>query len=335
VERTISLLGTPVSMVDRDESGYLAGVSSSFEPDILSLFSACCGTNFNVLDIGANIGLTAIALGRLCSKGKVFAIEPSPDTFKYLTANITRSGLTNVVCENMAASSVSGKLTLTQSPSFSAAAFISPTYQVDGCHRYCVRGCPIDEYVENLGIEPIDFIKIDVEGFELEVFRGARRTIERWQPMLVCEVNHWCLNVIQRKCLPDFIEEVFTFCPHVFAIDSGLQYLDLSDPASLHKFYHDHTTKFSYMNLLCGFDKDALRVKLDWLPRFYQMELERNAYCSAFESEKTALRSKLELETNALRAERDALLNSRSWRYSKSLRRLWSLRRRILHGSAA
>jgi hypothetical protein len=196
-----------------------------------------------------------------------------------------------------------------------------------------VRGCPVDEYVESLGIDPVDFIKIDVEGFELEVLRGARRTIQKWKPLLVCEVNHWCLNVFQRKCLPDFVEEVFTFCPHVFAIDSDLQYLDLSDPASLHRFYHDHTTRFAYMNLLCGFDKDTLLVKLDWLPRFYGLEVARNALRSELESEKTVLRAELQSERNALRSERDALLNSRSWRYTTPLRRLWDLKRRLLRGN--
>ena len=77
--------------------------------------------------------------------------------------------------------------------------------------------------------------------------------------------------------LPDFIEEMFTFCPHMFAIDANLAVLDSSDPGSLHKFYHDHTTRMAYMNLVCGFDKQALMAKLRCLTACYELEVQRQA----------------------------------------------------------
>ncbi len=310
MERTLSILGRPVSVVDHDGSRYLAGVPTEYERDTLSVFASFCAPHFNALDVGANIGLTAIALGRLCSKGKVFAIEASPDTFRYLSENIARAGLANVSCANLAASSTSGDLPFTFAPAFSAGGFISQKYEVSGDPRdkylsCTVRACPIDEYIKSTGVDRIDFIKIDVEGFELEVLRGAKQTIERCKPVIYCEVNHWCLNVFRRLSLPDFIEELFSFCPHVLAIGSDLEYLDLSDRSSLHRFYHDHTTRFAFMNLVCGFDKNALLVRLNYLAKFHQIELERSALVS----------------------ERDALLTSRSWRYSAPLRRLWALQR--------
>jgi precorrin-6B methylase 2 len=112
VERTIQLLGKNISLVDCDDSHYLTNIPETFEIDTLSAFASICEPHFIVLDIGANIGLTAIALARFCSKGKVFAVEASPDTFQYLKENIARAGLKNVSCENMAASAVSGHLML-------------------------------------------------------------------------------------------------------------------------------------------------------------------------------------------------------------------------------
>ena len=84
MERTIQLLGKAIPIVDCDESHYLTNISETFETDTLSTFAAICQPRFNVLDIGANIGLTAIALARFCPKGNVFAVEASPDTFEYL-----------------------------------------------------------------------------------------------------------------------------------------------------------------------------------------------------------------------------------------------------------
>jgi hypothetical protein len=171
--------------------------------------------------------------------------------------------------------------------------------------HFPVRACSVDEYVKRISLHRVDFLKIDVEGFELEVLRGAKRTIERCKPLIYCEVNHWCLNVFQRICLPDFIEEVQAFCPHVFAIDTDLQYLDLSDPSSLTRFYRAHATKFQFLNLLCGFDKQALLVKLESL----ESSCQRVA------------------EYNARRSMPEAYANSRGWRHAAPLRPLRALKR--------
>ncbi len=331
MERTVSLLGQPTVIVDRDESHYLKALPSHFEADTLAVFSAVCAPHFNALDVGANIGLTAIALGRLCTQGRVFAIEASPDTYPFLYQNIARSGLKNVRCENLAAAATPGEVELSHPAVFSAGAFVSDKYQVakESLTQYRVRACPMDDYLDGRGVERIDFIKIDVEGFELNVLRGARRTIERCKPIVFCEVNHWCLNVLHRICLPDFIEEVRSILPHVFAVNTDAEVLDLSNPHALHRFYHNHTTQQAFPNLLCGFDPDVLQAKLAWLPRFYRlerngaaMEAERAQMWAQFEQEKTALRC----EAETLRAERDAVVNSRSWRFAAPLRKLraWS-----------
>ncbi len=331
MERTVSLLGHPAVIVDRDESHYLRTLPSHFEADTLAVFSAFCAPHFNALDVGANIGLTAIALGRLCAQGHVFAIEASPDTFPYLYQNVARSGLKNVRCENLAAAATAGEVELSHPEVFSAGAFVSDKYQFakQALLQHRVRALPMDDYLDGRGVERIDFIKIDVEGFELEVLRGLRRTIERCKPVVFCEVNHWCLNVLHRICLPDFVEEVRSILPHVFAINTDAEVLDLSNPHALHKFYHDHTTQQAFPNLLCGFDHDALQARLAWLPRFYrlersdvEMEAERVQMRAQFEQEAAALRC----EAETLRAERDAIVNSRSWRFAAPLRKLraWS-----------
>ena len=312
MERTLSILGRPVSVVDHDGSRYLSAIQKDYERDTLSVFAAFCAPHFNALDVGANIGLTAIALGNLCSTGKVFAIEASPDTFKYLCENIARAGLANVSCANLAASATAGELPFTFAPAFSAGGFISQKYDVSGdpADKYVtctVRACPIDEFLPTTGVDRIDFMKVDVEGFELEVLRGARQTITRCKPVIYCEVNHWCLNVFRRLSLPDFIEELFSFCPHVFAVGGDLEYLDLSERRSLQRFYHDHTTRSAFMNLVCGFDKNALLARLNHLADFHRSALARIA----------------------LRSEREAILNSKTWRYSTPLRRLWALRRYV------
>jgi FkbM family methyltransferase len=265
MERTIKIFDRPVTIADRDESRYLSTMAESFEPDVLSIFATFCGRRSNALDVGANIGMTAIALGRLCSKGKVLAVEASPDTFLYLKANVAQAGLSNVTCVNMAASSVAGRLEISVHPSFSAGAFITNKYPADfqGMLHHTVPARTIDEVVDTAGMSRVNFMKIDVEGFELEVIRGAQQTIKRCKPVIFCEVNHWCLNVLQRIALPDFIDEMRANFPHLFAVHADGSYIDLSNKGSLHHFYHQHVVTMAYMNLLCGFDKHLLVKRLE------------------------------------------------------------------------
>jgi FkbM family methyltransferase len=269
MDRVFRIFGQPTTISDYEGSQYLADRSADFEQDTLSVFAAFCEPDFNVLDIGANIGLTAIALGRLCSRGEVFAIEASPETFEYLKVNLARAELANVTCENMAAAAAAGELTIAVDPSFSAGGFISQRFPVSDpqFRHYPVRARTVDEYLTTMGVDQVHFIKADVEGFELEVLRGARQTLERSRPVIFCEVNHSCLSNLQGVSLPEFIAEMFKFFPHVFAINSDLRYLELSDQAQLRLFCHEHTTRLAYMNLVCGFDRDRLATGLAGLSR--------------------------------------------------------------------
>lgn len=51
----------------------------------------------------------------------------------------------------------------------------------------------VDGIVDALGLDRVDFIKVDVEGFEPQVLKGALQTIERFNPIIYLEFNSWCL----------------------------------------------------------------------------------------------------------------------------------------------
>jgi hypothetical protein len=60
----------------------------------------------------------------------------------------------------------------------------------DGDDGEAVEATTIDETVQRLGLSRIDVIKVDVEGADFEVVRGARRTIEQLRPMVLMETHH-------------------------------------------------------------------------------------------------------------------------------------------------
>ncbi len=142
-------------------------------------FKACLKPGGVVLDIGANAGNYSLLFGRCVGpQGKVFAFEPAPEAFAGLTRHIELNALASVVFPVPAA--VAGRSGQSDfmangfqgANRLRAAAEKSPA---DNTVRVpCVT---VDDFCAAKRIAP-DFIKIDVEGFELDVLRGARRTIE-------------------------------------------------------------------------------------------------------------------------------------------------------------
>jgi FkbM family methyltransferase len=235
IERTLNIGGIKYSICSDDS--YLERQSTKdFEPDILKLFEILIKPDAVVLDIGANIGCTAVFFS---SKAReVTAFEPSPSTFGFLSKNLAKAGCKNVTLVNAGLGKDAAQLTLTSSESDRSGAFVSNQIEV---HRPGYRTETIsilkgDDFASRF--EKLDFIKIDVEGFEKDVIEGLSETIKRLQPVVALELNHWCLNAFQRIAVPDFFDFLRSVFPVLFAVDKG-QACDLHDPnAAFHVMYH-------------------------------------------------------------------------------------------------
>lgn len=135
-----------------------------------------------VLDIGANIGETALAFSRLVGqKGVVHSFEPDPDTFAKLKAHIELNHAGNIVAHNSGLGDEEGTFQLEQNEKHSGGNRIGTGSGINISVR---RG---DTIVAQSNLSP-GFIKIDVEGFEERVLRGLTDTIARMQPVIFIEV---------------------------------------------------------------------------------------------------------------------------------------------------
>lgn len=152
----------------------------------------------DAIEVGANIGAHSVAIARkLDGFGRrLMVIEPQPVVFQNLCANLALNGLLNVLAENAAVSNTSGNLR-----------FVVPDYRRPGSNFGAVTmradDCtPNDDSADGVTFQrvrcvrlddlaPEDFnvglIKIDVEGFELQVLESAVKTIERHRPVLYVE----------------------------------------------------------------------------------------------------------------------------------------------------
>ena len=138
-----------------------------------------------VLDIGANIGTHTIPFARkVGDAGRVYAFEPQRLIFQTLCANVALNALRNVLTYHAGVSNVPGTMHL-------------PV--IDPRQPYNFGGVALQEHLkgEQLAVITIDelkvptcqLIKIDVEGAEVSVLEGARKTIEQHRPVLFVENN--------------------------------------------------------------------------------------------------------------------------------------------------
>jgi FkbM family methyltransferase len=250
------LLGQQVAFSAADDDYYLEGMPPNGPVDIQALFEVFCKEDANVIDVGANIGVMAVIAGLLAARGSVLALEPVGATFGYLATNVAEARLANVKCVNVAAASAEGHVQVVTRPGHSFASFVGYEEVLEryaGYDEERVEAITLDRLVEREGIARVDFIKIDVEGFELEVLRGSSRLLEISQPTVLLESNHYCLNIFRRISMVDFTEEILSYFPTVYAVDASSEILDLTAKTNHPVFFHDNVVRGRYQNLLCGF----------------------------------------------------------------------------------
>jgi FkbM family methyltransferase len=136
-----------------------------------------------VLDLGANIGAHTVPLAQLAgSGGVVVAFEPQPVLHQILCANLAVNSIPNVLTYAMALGNNQGTCTIpildyTEPHNFGG---VSMDMVTEG---ELVTLTTLDTY----GLSRVDFIKMDVEGFESQVLEGAAATIDRCRPVMYVE----------------------------------------------------------------------------------------------------------------------------------------------------
>jgi len=151
-----------------------------------------------VFDIGAYVGDTALWFSKAVgSHGKVYAFEPEPRNFEKLKANLERNKVTNVIPLQLALSENEGEMQVASGGNSSTIT------QTDT--GTSVKVTTIDKFVEANKLPRVDFIKMDVEGHELKVLKGAHETIGAFKPSLALSVYHRGDDLIK---LPEFLLEL-------------------------------------------------------------------------------------------------------------------------------
>jgi FkbM family methyltransferase len=159
--------------------------TGTYEKGTIQLLKDLLRPGSTFLDIGANIGLlSAIASKRVGETGKVVAVEANPKTVDILRHNLALNDCTNVEIYPLALGSENGTATLYENWDVNrGGASLLSQGDAEGME------VPVRRLDDLLTDEVIDVLKIDVEGFELEVLKGGLDLLKSQLPVLIIEVS--------------------------------------------------------------------------------------------------------------------------------------------------
>jgi len=129
-----------------------------------------------VIDVGAHVGKYSLPAAKLVGeKGKVIAIEAHPGNFKALQTNILLNGFKNIIAIEIAAFNQDNKRLLLSGSRDNGFSLKSNLKE----NSFEVETRTIDSLSQELGIEKVNWVKIDVEGAEVEVLEGMREVLRK------------------------------------------------------------------------------------------------------------------------------------------------------------
>ncbi|WP_080570279.1 FkbM family methyltransferase [Agrobacterium tumefaciens] len=159
---------------------------------------------YDALDCGAFIGDTAVVLARKYAFRRILSIDPSPDNIRNMMNVLSQNGVTNVTPILAGVDESEGELIFRGKNAVTTAVQFDPqTFSVMPPDQTSVRVRSIDDIVDSEQVSP-RFIKFDIEGFEQRAIRGAKRTIEKYRPILSISVYHRPEDMFEIK---PFLEE--------------------------------------------------------------------------------------------------------------------------------
>ena len=160
------------------------------------------------MDIGANIGTTSLFFANLNSKARIFSFEPHPDTFKRAQENIRINKFKNVQLINIGLGEKKETLKLYEVNENNPGANRIISEEQNFKYKL-INVDMLETILDDHQITKVDFIKIDVEGFEYSVLKGGGKFIKE-NPVLFIELDDNNLKA-NNKSAKELIQLLVTF----------------------------------------------------------------------------------------------------------------------------
>jgi FkbM family methyltransferase len=174
-------------LTDRIQRQMWAGV---YEPHVRECFDAILEPGAVYFDVGAHIGFHAVfAAHRAGQEGRVFAFEADPRVYERLARNLSQFSWAQAV--NSAVWDRTGSLTFERSSTKNESGWgtVSAVRDFGKGEHVEVPSVALDDWFCDLHLDRWNAMKLDAEGSELAVLRGAQSMLEKFRPILILEIN--------------------------------------------------------------------------------------------------------------------------------------------------
>jgi FkbM family methyltransferase len=157
--------------------------------------------DFTIIDIGANVGLMTLQFAKLVPKGNVYSFEPTFYALERLKKNLD---LNPKLAERVTV--INSFVSEKSDTNPNIVAYSSwkvngergesdhPVHLGTPKNSEGVPSISLNDFVEKQGLQRIDFIKIDTDGHEYEVFKGAARAIAKLKPVIIFEIGLYVMD---------------------------------------------------------------------------------------------------------------------------------------------
>ena len=186
--KSFTVMGNEIMVFPRDP-----GISRELalyrvhEPLATKLLMETLKPGMNAIDIGGNIGYYAMMEARLVGpEGKVVAIEPMPDNSEQLCINVKNNGYQNIDIHKMAIGDCDGTalMYVTAKSNWHS---LHPPAEAKGEMKVPVS--TLDSLLAQYDLPTVDLVRMDLEGYEIVVVEGMKRTLEKYGPRLLVELH--------------------------------------------------------------------------------------------------------------------------------------------------
>jgi len=174
--------------------------AGDYEPHLTAVFERYCRPGMTVVDVGANLGYYALLAARLVgASGRVVALEPNSENCRLLLSSLRLGGVTNVELIPVACDAAPGWAYY--STHVGSNGGLVDDNDLLGRPGVVVPTFRLDDVVSG----PVHFLKLDVEGAEGRVVRGATKVLERDRPIVTTELKEEMLGRVSGMSLSEYL----------------------------------------------------------------------------------------------------------------------------------